>query len=323
MPDAEKHKRFSFDCHESVYAVRFCSLEFCNGLLAIGTSDRVIVVNCEAKEERTGVSDIAFEQIAEYNHGARVTDISWSPQTDLLTIPRCLRLFTAGADKLVRCLTSDLKSNAEIINVGEHKGHVNAVASSPDNSDRVASVSDDLTCRVWMPSGNGQHLICFPLTSPGMAVCWHTRDVGKIMVAEKRGIIRFYSTVTQQAFMSLECGQAPLVTADWSPTNELRVVALAGTDWFIFDTSRSSHPLESKQAHFEGGHNVRWCSSHDYLMATVGRPGFQLKVFNIRTNQAILCRDLKITNGLCWHSRLPLIAVGGDQQVVLWVVDIV
>ena len=64
-------------------------------------------------------------------------------------------------------------------------------------------------------------------------------NVGQILVAEKRGVIRIYSTVTLQAFMSLDCGHAPLVSADWSLTNELRVAALAGTDWFIFDTSRS------------------------------------------------------------------------------------
>ena len=59
------------------------------------------------------------------------------------------------------------------------------------------------------------------------------------MVAEKKGVIRMYSTVTLQAFMSLDCGQTPLVSADWSLTNELRVAALAGCDWFVFDISRS------------------------------------------------------------------------------------
>ena len=59
------------------------------------------------------------------------------------------------------------------------------------------------------------------------------------MVAEKKGVIRMYSTLSLQPFMSLDCGHTPLVSADWSLTNELRVAALAGTDWFVFDTSRS------------------------------------------------------------------------------------
>jgi len=59
------------------------------------------------------------------------------------------------------------------------------------------------------------------------------------MVAEKKGVVRMYSTLTLQPFMSLDCGHTPLVSADWSMTNELRVAVLAGTDWFVFDTSRS------------------------------------------------------------------------------------
>jgi len=35
----------------------------------------------------------------------------------------------------------------------------------------------------------------------------------------------------------------------------------------------------------------------------------------------VFTADVKITNGLCWHSRLPLVAVGSDRQVVLYVID--
>ena len=61
----------------------------------------------------------------------------------------------------------------------------------------------------------------------------------QLMVAEKKGIIRFYSTATQQAFMSLDCGHAPLISADWCYANPLQVAALAGSDLFVFDTSQS------------------------------------------------------------------------------------
>lgn len=63
------------------------------------------------------------------------------------------------------------------------------------------------------------------------------------MVAEKKGVIRFYSLATQQAFLSLDCGHVPLVSADWCYANTVRVAAVAGTDWFIFDTSRSRYIL--------------------------------------------------------------------------------
>ena len=59
------------------------------------------------------------------------------------------------------------------------------------------------------------------------------------MVAEKNGIIRFYNILTQQPIMSLDCGVPPLLDADWCPGNGLQVAALSGTDWVVFDTSRS------------------------------------------------------------------------------------
>ena len=40
--------------------------------------------------------------------------------------------------------------------------------------------------------------------------------------------------------MSLDCGQVPLMEADWSVGNNgLLVGAVAGTDWFMFDVSVS------------------------------------------------------------------------------------
>ena len=61
----------------------------------------------------------------------------------------------------------------------------------------------------------------------------------QLMVAEKTGVIRFYNAETQRPVMSLDCGHMPLVSADWCHGNPLRVAAAAGTDWFVFDTSRS------------------------------------------------------------------------------------
>lgn len=323
MPDItdSKDKQFTIDCHDTVHVVEFSQLEFLTDLLAVGTTIRLIIVRCTAKEEKNVIVGMEFDEIATFHHGTRVVDICWNPLTDLHSIPRCLALFTAGSDRKLRFLKSDLKADTNVTIVGEHRDHVNAVSSCPTNGGQVVSVSDDHTCCIWSVSEPMQYVACFPLTSPGMAVCWHTKDTGKIMVAEKKGVIRMYSTITLQAFMSLDCGHTPLVSADWSLTNELRVAALAATDWFVFDTSRSSWPLESKQAHSEGGRLVRWSRSHDHMLATTGRPGCQLKVFNIRANQVVFSTDLKITNGLCWHSRMSLVAVGRDRQAVLFVID--
>ena len=59
------------------------------------------------------------------------------------------------------------------------------------------------------------------------------------MVAEKKGIIRFYDLVSMQAIMSVFVNQVPLMSADWSPSNPVMVGGVALDDWHIWDVSRS------------------------------------------------------------------------------------
>lgn len=61
----------------------------------------------------------------------------------------------------------------------------------------------------------------------------------QLMVAEKKGTIRFYDLLTQQAILSLDCGQSPLMSADWCLTNTIKMGAVAGNDWLIWDITRS------------------------------------------------------------------------------------
>ena len=61
------------------------------------------------------------------------------------------------------------------------------------------------------------------------------------MVAEKKGIIRFYNVLNQQPIMSLDCVRSPLLSADWCLGNSLKVAAVAGSEWCLFDTSRSRY----------------------------------------------------------------------------------
>lgn len=59
------------------------------------------------------------------------------------------------------------------------------------------------------------------------------------MVAEKKGTIRFYDLVSQQAILSLDSGQTPLMSADWCLVNTVKVGAVVGSDWVIWDITRS------------------------------------------------------------------------------------
>lgn len=65
----------------------------------------------------------------------------------------------------------------------------------------------------------------------------------QLMVAEKNGTIRFYDLTTQQAILSLESGQMPLMSADWCLKNTFRIGAVAGNDWLIWDIRSRYHQI--------------------------------------------------------------------------------
>ena len=61
------------------------------------------------------------------------------------------------------------------------------------------------------------------------------------MVAEQSGKIRFYDITSMRPIMSLNVGLKPIFSADWSPVNPLKVGAVAGNDWYIWDVSKSRY----------------------------------------------------------------------------------
>ena len=62
----------------------------------------------------------------------------------------------------------------------------------------------------------------------------------QVLVAQKNGVIKIFSLSVHQQLMSFDCGQIPLMEADWSVGNNgLLVGAVAGSDWCMFDVSVS------------------------------------------------------------------------------------
>ncbi|XP_048404287.1 nucleoporin Nup37 isoform X3 [Stegostoma tigrinum] len=146
----------------------------------------------------------------------------------------------------------------------------------------------------------------------------------QLMVAQKNGIIRFYDLVTLQAILSLDCGQMPLMSADWCLGNTIKVGAVAGNDWLIWDITRSSYPQEKRPSHLDGARQFRWSKANENLFATTGYPGkmnSQLLVHHLGHPQAILFGSAPVASGLSWHRTLPLCAVGGDRKVLFWMTE--
>ncbi|KAJ7399112.1 Nucleoporin Nup37 [Pitangus sulphuratus] len=230
------------------------------------------------KEEDAEVEGMQYKTLRTFHHGIRVDAIAWSPETRLDAIPPQIRFCTAASDKKLRLFTSDLQDKNEFKKSGAaklafvtdklfavvrnknvmikkhqtfdgHSDYINDLVFAPNEGQEVASVSDDHTCRVWVLEGNEK--AHFVLRSPGMSVCWHPEEAFKLMVAEKNGTIRFYDLITQQAILSLECEQTPLMSADWCLKNTLKIGAVAGSDWLIWDITRSSYPQDKRPVHVD------------------------------------------------------------------------
>ncbi|NXW60043.1 NUP37 protein, partial [Eurystomus gularis] len=203
-----------------------------------------------------------------------------------------------------------------------HSDYINDLVFAPKEGQEIASVSDDHTCRVWDLEGNEK--AHFVLRSPGMSVCWHPEEAFKLMVAEKNGTIRFYDLITQQAILSLECEQTPLMSADWCLKNTLKIGAVAGSDWLMWDMTRSSYPQDKRPVHVDRARLFRWSRVNENLFATIGYPGkttTQLLVHHLGHPQPILTGTAAVGSGLTWHRTLPLCAVGGDHKIFFWVTE--
>ncbi|XP_071791981.1 nucleoporin Nup37-like [Asterias amurensis] len=314
-----KGTSFTFPCKDVVTCVEFCPYEAASQLIAFGGQLRINVGACRFQEEDKTVAGFDYKHLRDFHHDTQVVAISWSPETSLEVLPRCIRFCTAGADYKIRLFSSDMKEQDVMELFEGHSDHINDVAFEPTEGQLIASVSDDHTCRVWDMEGSQK--ICFALKAAGMSARWNSQDPMKLMVAEKRGTIRFYDLVNQQPIMSLDAGHVMLKSADWCPCDPTRVGAAVEGEWMIWDITRSSRSEDHQQAHTEGARQFRWSRVNENLFATTGRPGNQVKIFHMGHHQVPVSSDLQVLGGLTWHAFLPVCAVGSNRKIHLWIAE--
>ncbi|XP_017748944.1 PREDICTED: nucleoporin Nup37 isoform X2 [Rhinopithecus bieti] len=223
----------------------------------------------------------------------------------------------------IRLFTSDLQDKNEYKVLEGHTDFINGLVFDPKEGQEIASVSDDHSCRIW--NLEGVQTAHFVLHSPGMSVCWHPEETFKLMVAEKNGTIRFYDLLAQQAILSLESEQVPLMSAHWCLKNTFKVGAVAGNDWLIWDITRSSYPQNKRPVHMDRACLFRWSTISENLFATTGYPGkmaSQFQIHHLGHPQPILMGSVAVGSGLSWHRTLPLCVVGGDHKLLFWVTEV-
>ncbi|CAL8322977.1 unnamed protein product [Lota lota] len=321
--DSSRSATYTVACEDYVHVVEFSPFDSGTtaSLLAYGGNQYVVVGTCLFQEEDVEVEGVEFTMLRAFHLDVRIDCLAWSPESRLDRLPT-IRLCTASPDRKLRLLSSDLKDRHEVKLMEGHSSYINQLVFEPTEGKQIASVSDDHTCRVWDLDGN--ETINFRLRSPGVSVCWHPEEVYKLMVAEKKGTIRFYDLVTQQAILSLDCGHSPLMSADWCLANTIKVGGVAGSDWLIWDITRSSYPQEKRPAHIDKARLIKWSRANENLFATTGCPGkisSQLLIHHLGHPQPVMIGSATVGAGLSWHRTLPLCVIGSDRKLLFWMTE--
>jgi len=315
-PVSEPVKQFAFS--DRIYALEFSPFDWSSSLLALGLADSVVIGQVKfPEEEDDAIEEPEFERLHEIHHDTRVQCLAWGPRTSQMVAPRCVQFATGGTDHKLRVFFTEA-SEVTVKLLKGHNDYINGLAYEPETGQLIISCSDDHTAKLWDLS-TGAILHAFHLSSPGVSVCWHPSETGKIMVCQKSGVISLYNSTNYSPILSLDACTSPLLSADWSLSNSLLVVAAAFSDLVYFDLSRPSLPTERRTTHSEGGRLVRLARSTDALVASVGKPGATLKVIQHRPGLNIVSNQKKIIGGgASWHLRLPYLAVANDREIDLY-----
>ncbi|XP_053999095.1 nucleoporin Nup37 [Hylaeus anthracinus] len=310
---------FQLHFSKQIYCVELSPYEWSQQLICIALAEEIVIGTIKFQDEDETVEDIAYSPFRTFCHSVRPHAVAWSPETSLSVVPKVLMFCVAGADFKIRLYSSDM-TNDTVHEMKGHKDYINSICYETEG-EILASVSDDHTCKLWAVKEDDECISTFYLTSPGMSIRFHPEKSGKLLIGEKNGLIHMYDVRSQQAIMSLDADVVPLMSIDWGP-NPLKVAGIAAGKLILWDISKPSPPLELRPLHMEGGLTVKFSPAYEYFVASIGRPDNLLKVTNIRSEQEVICGQVKLIGGISWHYKLPYICATSDREIRFWKVTL-
>lgn len=313
-------------CNKSPSCVEFFKQRTtCETLLGYTWENYVTICVLHLPQLESDLEEYNYENLTDINHGASVLKMRWSPKTSLQVHPVGLIFCTIGVDFQLRLFTINNKMEVDRQILGEHKSFINDCCFEPTQGNEVASVGDDKKCRIWDVE-TGEVAMVIPLSSPGRNVLWNVNDPTKLIVAEQNGRIRGYNSSTYQPIFSLSCIHATgdLMSCDWSVLNPMKIGAVVGKQWFIWDIQKGSLPELSGTAHHGSSQEFKWSNVHDGIFSTRGRgPDNQFHLYLEYGEQTVISIDTKVGEGHSWHSLLPICAVSGNRKIMLYDMELV
>ncbi|XP_063230967.1 nucleoporin Nup37 [Bacillus rossius redtenbacheri] len=304
---------------------KVCQLEFSpyentSDLLCIAFSDTTVIAKVKFKEEDYNQEkQLECEILRVFNHPAvdtQVYSLAWNPKTSLSGLPQVLSFCsaeTAEETHRLRVVDCDLSTSHVSQVLNGHTRFINSVTYDP-NGWFLASASDDCSCKVWAIGEEYSLKTTFRLDSPGVAVCCHPEEPGRLLVAQKNGVVGLYNMDTERVVLWCD-SLAPLMSADWALANSCCVAAVAAGDLLLWDLATSSQPVETWRLYGGGGQRVQFSRLSEQYIATAGQPDHQLKVTQADSNTPLLTLNLMTAGVFTWHHHLPYICVA-DYNVL-------
>lgn len=314
----------------SVDNVLFCPFDNNSELLVYQSSEEIGKLSIFSIDFKN--NQFKSEFLEDLVVGSKVGKIAWSPDTDVRNrngqIKLAVTLFNSNEIQIISTfLESNFDRNDESIardvevkklinddNLMNVNHHINSIEFEPLNGDLLASTGDDKICYVW-DTLTGVPCSLFKLTSPGTSVKWHKYEPNKLLVAEKKGIIRFYDVENKSPILSFSCETPLILSADWCRTNNFLIGCSAGPNTVFYNTAQSSYPIDVIKTHTKNGESFAFFDENIY--ASRGKPNGQILVRHRRNGQELLTREV-CGHDLSWHSKYPILAVGAYKKVVIY-----
>ncbi|KAL5291507.1 NUP37 family protein [Megaselia abdita] len=320
MPQSSQTPHHAIKFSEQVMAFELSHTEFGSNLAAISLPNKLIIGTLRFPEE-SEEEEFYWQILREIHCDSLCYSLCFAPETSLAKLPKVVTLCAAGGDFLLRIFRTDMQNTDRVQELKGHTSYVNDIAWD-SCGEYIASVSDDQSCIVWHSEDNFESTTKFCLASAGVAVKWHVDDPAKLMIAEKKGIIKMYNVKTEQAIMSLESSNIPLMNADWSIHNRFIVTGVGAGNVITWDLRRSSQPIDVKQIHEDCGKIVKISPLTESVTASIGCPDTTLKVNTSKSHIPLVEFSLSLYGGLCWHNHLPYVAAANDRKLCFWKVQI-
>ncbi|KAL9702714.1 hypothetical protein quinque_006232 [Culex quinquefasciatus] len=249
---------------DKIVAFELSSYEWSQNLLCVALPDKLMLGLIRFPEE-TDSECLEWNQLKEVHHETRCHAVAFAPETSLAVLPKVVTLCTAGADFNLRIFNSDLEDDNTVQLLQGHRSYVNQVSWDHDG-EYLASCGDDHMCIMWKRREDYGKGPTFFFGSAVVSAKWHPDESGKVLIAEKSGIVHLYNVDSKLAILSVESSKNPLNYADWALNNSAFVVALAGprTTLKVIHAKNQIPQIEAKLSLYGG---LCWHYQLPYVVA--------------------------------------------------------